>query len=137
MNKRFDQWNQRKKTLETYKTEKIAKNIQEGAIYWVSIGVNVGNEMHSNEPPFNRPVLVYKVFKDFKTFLGIPLTSRTKRPPYFFEFTDSKGVTQYACLTQSKSFDYRRIVSVSKSRSSEISNEDFMELKKRFVTLIQ
>lgn len=68
MCKKFDQWNQKKKILETYRTEKIAKSIQEGTIYWVSIGVNVGNEMHNNEAPFNRPVLVYKVFKNFRTF---------------------------------------------------------------------
>lgn len=137
MCKKFDQWNQRKKILETYKTEKIAKTIQEGRIYWVSIGVNVGNEMHNNKSPFNRPVLVYKVFENFRIFLGIPLTSKTKTPPYFFEFIDSKNVTQYACLTQAKSFDYRRIISVSKSKSSKISTEDFMELKRRFATLIQ
>lgn len=130
--KNFDAWNQAKKTIDNYKTGKIRNKIKEGNIYWVSIGINIGNEMHNDKPPYNRPVVVLKNNKNLNVFLGLPLTSKKKHGPYFFEFKDSHSVTQYASLMQIRAFDYRRVGKLK----SKMENQDLEELKKRFVGLL-
>ena len=57
MKKDFDNWNNLKKKLDNrgkYPTFK------EGGIWWVNIGMNIGNEQCGKSSLFSRPVLILK-----------------------------------------------------------------------------
>ncbi len=74
MEKKFNEWNQCKKSLDVLAN---APDCHEREIWWCSIGVNVGSEQLSQTSDFSRPVLVVRKFtRDI--FWGIPLTTKTK-----------------------------------------------------------
>ena len=69
--KHFDKWNRLKTNL--HNDAKLPK-IDEGDIWWCSVGENVGVEINGKSDFFSRPVLVLKKLSRYG-FLGIPLTS--------------------------------------------------------------
>lgn len=117
--KRFDEWNSVKKVLDN---KKFKQNLKIKGIYWVSIGQNVGSEVFGKNKFFTRPVLVINHFYN-GLFVGVPLTSQTKRRgKMYYHFIDSKDKLQVALLGQIRVFDVKR---VTKQIISEIDDENF------------
>ena len=71
MTKRFDEWNDTKKTV--HKKTEVA-HFREREIYVSTLGSNVGFEQDGKGDDFVRPVLVVRKFSKY-SFIGIPLTS--------------------------------------------------------------
>ncbi len=93
---------------------------------WIChIGSNVGFEQDGKGSEFVRPILIFKKFN--KTlFLGMPLTSTTKRDRHYFTFQfDDREST--VILSQVRVFDVRRL----KRKMGEMNADDFKKLKRK------
>ena len=106
MQKDFDQWNEEKKLAHARDTSELYFN--EGEIWWVSLGVNVGFEQDGKSRQFTRPVLILKKFSQH-VFIGVPLSTSGKIGKYYFNFAFANGQST-ASLTQIKLFDSKRLV---------------------------
>ena len=128
--KKYDEWNEVKKSMIDSKNKFIFKKRE---INWVRVGQNVGYEVYGKGEEFLRPVLVFKTFgKD--SFLGIPLTSKIKDDIFHFEFTTmNKTKKNYAILSQLKLFSAQRI----HDKMGKISIEKFEELKIKLKKLME
>jgi mRNA-degrading endonuclease toxin of MazEF toxin-antitoxin module len=127
MNEEYDKWNKIKKCLFN---KEHTFTIKQREIYWIKIGKNIGFETYGKGDEFLRPVLVYKSFG--KTFLGIPLTTKSKSNKFYFEFSYIQNKLSYANLSQIRLFDTKRI----NQKSGKISQEKFNKLKIKFLELI-
>lgn len=123
----FDNWNERKKSLNKVK---LIRRVSVKKIYWLSIGLNIGAEVYGKNEFFTRPVLVINSFYN-GTFLGIPLSSKTKNKKgfLFHKFKDNKGALQVALLGQMRVFDTKRI----KTYIGKINDKDFEMIKNKIV----
>ncbi|WP_314977655.1 type II toxin-antitoxin system PemK/MazF family toxin [Campylobacter rectus] len=121
---KFDEWNEIKRKID----EKEGFKIKVAAIYWVSVGQNVGTEIYGKGGDFLRPVLVVKKIFD-RAFIGIPLTGKDKGENNFlyYKFKDSKDRKQTALLTQIRLFDTKRV----KSFKSKIPKSMLQDIKER------
>ncbi|TKX32412.1 type II toxin-antitoxin system PemK/MazF family toxin [Campylobacter aviculae] len=126
----YDKWNKHKKKLNNIKLTKKAKVKK---IYWLSLGLNVGAEVYGKDEFFTRPVLVLNSFYN-GTFLGIPLSSKTKNKKgfLFHKFKDNKGTLQVALLGQMRVFDTKRI----RTYIGKINNDDFEKIKNKIAEKI-
>lgn len=123
----YDEWNEVKK--------KISKNhnslsVKVGRIYWVKIGLNIGNEVYGKGKDYARPVLVINKLFDSagnKIFLGVPLSSKIYKNTnkYRYVFNSNKGL-QSALLSQIRVFDNKRIAYQS---SIKIFSDDVNKIK--------
>ena len=125
---RYDGWNSLKKKLNSRKHNFY---IKQGDIYFLSIGQNIGYEAYGKDELFLRPVLVFKKLNRY-TFIGIPLTSKTKIGSHFFSFKYKKDKLSTAQISQMRMFDIKRI----EYRSGRISNTDFSKLKDKVSELL-
>ena len=124
----YDRWNHLKKNI--HNTEKSI-GFRERDILFISIGKNIGYETYGKGDDFLRPVLVLKKFgRD--TFLGIPLSTKTKDGKFYFNFSYKKNIISTALLTQVKVFDSKRI----KYKSGKIYQNDFEKLWENYIQLI-
>ena len=79
MQKDFDNWNELKKKLE--KREKFP-SFQEREIWWMNLGLNIGNEQCGKGNRLVRPVLILKKFNNH-FFFGVPMSSIQKDNIYY------------------------------------------------------
>jgi len=126
--KRFDQWNNKKKLIDSEQNPKIVK---ERDILFLSVGENVGFEQNGKGKDFLRPVLVYKKFSS-SVFLGVPLTKTQKDEKFYFSFP-FKGKISTAILSQIRLFDTKRV----KYFRGRLGRGAFGELKKKLIELLQ
>ena len=106
--KDFDRWHPTKRNLDA---RTGLPNFKERAIWWCSVGINIGFEIYGKGDVFTRPVLIIRKF-DASTFLGAPLTtSQTEgyyRAPYILN-----GKNEFVLLNQIRTYDARRSVNNS------------------------
>lgn len=126
--KRFDDWNSKKKHINS---EKNIKMFKERDIVFLSIGENVGFEQNGKGKDFLRPVLVYKKFSH-NVFLGIPLTKTQKHTKFYFSFS-FKGQNSTAILSQIRLFDAKRVMYFY----GRLGRETFGKLKKKLIEVLQ
>ncbi len=127
MQKDFDEWNRRKKTINnvtglTY--------IGEREIWWCSIGLNIGSEQDGRNEDFERPVLVLKRFNN-SMVLGVPLTSKTKNNPYYYCFS-VRSVSFVAILSQLRLLSTNRFT----RRMVKIEQSLFEEIRRRIKEVV-
>lgn len=116
--KEFDPWNNLKKELNSHQNFPF---VNDGDIWFCSVGVNVGQEQDGKHGYFERPVLVVRRWSR-ESFLAVPLTSKRKIGNYYFELTIG-GRISWALLTQMRIFDCRRLQRlVGKIPHSELRN---------------
>ncbi|MGK0256179.1 MAG: mRNA interferase MazF [Arcobacteraceae bacterium] len=128
--KQYDKWNVIKKDIEI-KSSIFTFKVRE--IYWLNVGQNIGYEVYGKGEEFLRPVLVIRKFSK-ESFLGIPLTSSLKDDIFHFKFKPiNRPKENYAMLSQVRLFSAKRI----KSKMGKISIEDFIELKRKFIKLME
>ena len=105
MKKKFDEWNKRKKSMDSNKS---LADFHEREIWWCSIGVNVGSEQHSMTEDFSRPVLVMRKFtRDI--FWGIPLTTKVKNMDFRIRF-NLGGINNDLLILQMRNYDRKRLI---------------------------
>jgi hypothetical protein len=104
MQKDFDNWNNLKKKLD--QREKFP-SFKEREIWWINLGLNVGNEQCGKGDRLVRPILILKKFNNH-FFFGIPLSSVQKDNKYYFNF-EFKGKEQSALMCQAKPFSAKRL----------------------------
>ncbi|MBU0705938.1 type II toxin-antitoxin system PemK/MazF family toxin [Patescibacteria group bacterium] len=128
-NKRFDNWNQCKKRIDA---SKLWPYFSVGEIWSVNLGQNVSSETQGKGSDFLRPVLVLKkLYVD--GLLVVPLSTKERRGDYFFSFSDSRGIKQYALLAQIRYLDARRL----RYKKSKIGTKDFSQLVYQLIELIK
>lgn len=106
MQKDFDKWNKKKKTLNANDTEPLY--FREGDIWWVHLGVNIGYEIDGKQGNFARPVIVLRKYNMY-SFLALPLTTRTNSSPYKIAVGDVAGKLAFAIVSQLRNIDSRRL----------------------------
>ena len=104
MQKDFDNWNNLKKKLD--QREKFP-SFKEREIWWINLGLNVGNEQCGKGDRLVRPILILKKFNNH-FFFGIPLSSVQKDNKYYFNF-EFKGKEQSAIMCQAKPISAKRL----------------------------
>ena len=125
--KRFDEWNDLKKTLDEIEEFVIPK---EREVYWASIGENIGYEQNGKGESFSRPVLIVKKYSK-NMFFGVPLSTQIKEGSFFYNFT-FLDETSNALIVQSRLFDARRL----ENKLGMISEEDFENIKGKIKVLL-
>jgi mRNA interferase MazF len=103
--------------------------VNEGEIWWASLGENVGFEINGKSKDFTRPVILSKKLTH-NFYLIIPLSTKAKSGTWYVPFKQG-GVEMVACLSQIRTIDYRRL----HSKLGEIDPEDFKRIKTGFLNL--
>ncbi len=83
-----------------------APHVNEGDIWWISVGENVGSEIDGKSRIFSRPAIIYK--KLAHGFYLIVPTTKKKSGSWYVTFRH-QGVEMCACLHQIRTVDYRRL----------------------------
>jgi len=96
---------------------------QEGEIWWVSLGQNVGYEANGKNEKFERPVLIIKRFnKD--SFWGLSISSQKKLGPYYYS-TTTKDVFYCFNLSQLRILSSKRLI----RHMTELPKDEFHTLR--------
>jgi mRNA interferase MazF len=102
---------------------------KEGAVWWCSVGVNVGVEILGKGKNFERPILIFKKFGQ-NSFLGIPLTTQLKNGTWYVS-TIVREKEGRAALNQIRVFDKKRLI----NKIGTLGSENFLEIKMAFLNL--
>lgn len=103
--------------------------VSEGDMWWASIGLNVGAEIHGKSRLFSRPVVIYKKLSH-SFYLVIPTTTVTHTGSWYVPF-NHQGRIEIACIHQARTIDYRRL----SNKLGTVSNADFDSIKEGFRSL--
>lgn len=125
--KRFFEWIGLKEKLHLISFQ--PPYVNEGDIWWASIGENVGSEINGKNKLFSRPVIILKKLSHGFYFV-VPTTTKLRDGSWYVEFIQ-RGVKMQACLHQSRSIDYRRL----SSKLGELDDSDFSRAKDAFLDL--
>ena len=125
--KRFLEWINLKEKLHS----KIisAPYVNEGEMWWASMGENIGFEINGKSKSFTRPVVIYKKLTHNFYFV-IPTTTQNRTGSWYVNFVQ-QGVKEAACLHQVRTIDYKRLF----SKIGEVDEEDFKRIKIDFLRL--
>ncbi len=88
------------------KSENVAL-INEGEVYWCSLGENIGFEQNGKGEDFRRPVLILKKFNN-SIFWGVPLSTKNKDNKYYVKVL-LKDLEQSALISQLRILDTKRL----------------------------
>lgn len=127
MQKDFDSWNEKKKELSQKERTIFFK---EGEIWWVSIGINIGEEVYGKGNFFSRPVIVFHKLSS-SACLVIPLTTKERVGSWYHVF-ELDGMVRYAMMHQIKMMSTKRF----ESRMTTIPEPQFNILKKAVAQLL-
>jgi len=102
----------------------------EGEIWWVALGHNVGVEANGKNHQFERPVLVVKKFnKD--SFWGISVSSVQKEGFYYYSLTLG-GVYYGFNLSQLRILSDKRLL----RRMTKVPHIDLVKMRQRLADLL-
>jgi mRNA interferase MazF len=128
MMKKFDEWNEVKKQVDTRSN---IIQFKEREVYWASVGENVGFEQNGKGADFSRPVLIIKKLNNH-LFFGVPLSTQSRTGSFFFEFELLSNKTSTALLVQAKTYDIKRL----DQKIGMIQKNDFEQLKVKMKELL-
>jgi mRNA interferase MazF len=129
--KDFDKWNKKKQKIEERDIDNPKIMFCDRAIWWCSVGVNVGIEQDGKGENFERPILILRKFNKY-IFLGIPLTTKKKNLnlPFYFKLKGAKRES-IAVLSQIRLLSSKRLL-----REIEIIKPElFKQLKNQLKTV--
>ena len=117
MSSNYDKWNVAKKRIAESQHKPPYYN--NGDVWWVCVGKNIGYEVYGKNKNFVRPVLVVRKFnKDF--FLGIPLSTKIKKNNKYYINIILNKENVSALISQIRAFSTKRI----ENKMGELNNED-------------
>jgi mRNA interferase MazF len=122
--KRFLEWIGLKEKLDT-----LCFNppyVNEGDIWWASLGENLGSEISGKSKLFSRPVVILKKLSH-GFYFAIPTSTCDRKGSWYVGFRQ-KGKEMKACLHQARAIDYRRF----SNKLGRLDDEDFSRVKKGF-----
>ena len=119
--KKYDDWNEVKKTVEGLK----ALYFHEREIFYAKIGENIGFEQSGKGDNYERPVLIVKKFNN-RIFFGVPLSTTNKTGIFYYSFEFIKRKKSVAILSQHKLIDAKRL----DRKIGVMSKSDFKNIKK-------
>jgi mRNA-degrading endonuclease toxin of MazEF toxin-antitoxin module len=128
MKKNFWEWHGQKSNIDN--KDRISF-FNEKDVWFTSLGANIGFEQDGKGSEFLRPIVVLKKF-NHETLWGIPLTSKTKSGLYYFTF-EHNNRSSTANISQLRLIDSKRL----KYKMGTISEDDFVKIKKRIITIIR
>jgi mRNA-degrading endonuclease toxin of MazEF toxin-antitoxin module len=129
--KNFDSWNDLKKVVDNSDNKILFK---EGEVWWVTLGLNIGDESYGKGENFRRPVIVFRKLSA-TSCICIPLTSKEKNGSWYYSF-EADGVKRCAMMHQMRMLSTKRF----ENRMLTISESDFLELKNavaKFYNILQ
>jgi mRNA interferase MazF len=103
--------------------------LNEGQIWWCSLGENVGTEVSGKGRKFTRPAIILRKLSRH-TYLVIPTSSKINQGSWYVEFLH-KNKKMVACLHQSRVIDYRRV----DNRIGDLDKYDFQKVVNGFRNL--
>ena len=106
MQKDFDAWNDKKKSINGLDPTGIYFN--EGDIWWCRIGLNVGDEQDGKGASFERPIIIIRKFNQL-LFWAVPLSSKIKKNPYYASCVSSTGEIRSAIISQIRLTSIKRL----------------------------
>jgi mRNA interferase MazF len=119
--KRFDEWNVMKQSIENIHDH--TPHLRVGEVRWTSLGVNIGSEIDGKGNSFLRPCLILHVIGG-KRAIVLPLTSKIKTEEGYLSF-ELHGRISTLCINQLRSISQNRIY----NRLGRISDERLMAIK--------
>lgn len=128
MKKDFKIWQGQKSDIHD---NRIRLHFHERDVWFTNVGVNIGFEQDGKGEEFLRPIVILKKFNN-ETLWCITLTSKKKIGKYYFTFEHDIERESTANLSQLRLIDSKRL----KYQIGAISENDFVELKKRIINLI-
>ena len=105
MEKDFDSWNKRKKSLHG---DTFSGYVHAREVWWCALGINIGVEADGKHDNFERPVLIIRKFNR-DSILVVPLTSRPKQNPYHVPFVH-EGEEFAAVISQMRLISTNRLL---------------------------
>lgn len=105
--------------------------VNEGDVWWVSFGHNVGSEIDGKSDRFSRPAIILKKFTSGFYFV-VPTTTQAREGSWYVRFRQ-QGKDIWACLHQARPIDYRRFY----SKLGRLDDSDFLNVKQAFRSLHQ
>jgi hypothetical protein len=125
--KNFLEWFKLKPSLNNLN---ISPNFSQREVWYCHFGTNIGFEIDGKKSQFLRAVLVLKKLSK-ETFIGIPLTSKTKNGSWYYpSFVDKKNGSYI--FSQVKTIDSKRLF----SRIERIETEEFEKIKTAFLQFL-
>jgi|SRR3989344_6088267 len=107
MKKDFDNWNKRKKGLDS--REGSPEFYHQREVWWCAMGTNIGVEADGKGEEYSRPAVVLKGFNK-NSFLAISLTGRKKDGDYYLYLGKVEDRDASANLSQIRIFDTKRLI---------------------------
>ena len=107
--KDFNTWNEIKK--EHDQKDRLANPVfmKEREIWWLSLGLNIGDEEDGKGEEFQRPVLIIRKFNN-SLFWGCALSTKIKENnPYYIKITTQRCV-QSVIISQLRLYDTKRLL---------------------------
>jgi mRNA interferase MazF len=123
MEKDFDTWNEKKKTIHLKNNTLYFK---EAEVWWVHFGVNIGFEMDGKGIEFMRPVCIVKKYNQY-SFLAIPLSTSSKENKYRIHIGLIDGKNAFVNLSQMKNIDSKRLI----NKIAHIERRVFKDIKEK------
>lgn len=117
----FDIWNENKKDLHNLNKKVLFK---EGDVWWISFGINIGNETYGKGKYFRRPAIIFRKLSGTDCIV-IPLSSKTKKGSWYYNF-ELENINQTALIHQMRMISNKRFG----KRLSVLPEPDFELLKK-------
>ena len=130
MEKDFQKWHSEKASIHHDKKRPFF-HIRE--VWFCSLGANVGFEQDGGGEKYLRPVLILRKFNN-EVLWVLPFTKHEKKGRYYFSVMISHSTTPSAViLSQIRLIDAKRL----RSKLGDISEKDFLEVKKRLQALLE
>lgn len=129
MIKKFLEWIKLKERLDEKKI--LPPLINEGDIWWTSLGENIGWEINGKSDDFTRPVIILKKLAHGFYFC-IPTTTKAKTGSWYIPYRH-QSIDAAACLHQARSIDFRRL----HSKLGRLDDCDFLRIKCGFIKFYQ
>lgn len=104
-------------------------HVNEGDLWWISIGENVGTEINGKSNLFSRPVIIFKKLSREMYFV-VPTTSKHREGSWYVTISH-KNVVSVACLHQARSIDFRRL----SSKIGSLDEKCFLDVRSGFTRL--
>ena len=128
MQKDFPRWHQLKARIDTPDTQHLY--YEEGQVWWMKIGHNVGSEQNGSVNTFSRPVVIVRGFSS-TIFWGVPLSNTQNRSEYV-EPVIVDGLERAANLSQLRVIDTRRVG----TQIGSITTEELQAIKDKLKTFL-
>jgi mRNA interferase MazF len=131
MPKNFQNWTLVKENLQESPHATIKPVFfKEREVWWLSLGLNVGDEEDGKGERFERPIIIIKKFNN-NLFWGCALSSKIKDNKYYIGF-ELLGIKRSVILSQLRVLDSKRL----SEKVGMASEEDFKKIKKAVKELL-